>query len=212
MALDKEETSERVLDIALRLLEEGGAANLKARTIAQEAGIAVGSIYNMFTDLTGVHRAVNMRLLDELSRRGGAAMMELAARGETDTRARLLALAHAYHAFVQEHPGAWAALLAYNRGRIHDAEPDAYVERLDMLFQIIAHVIADAYPGMPVEDCRQIARTLWSSAHGIITSGYAARSGVGRGEQIWEQVDLLVTIFLEGLSQRMALTPPAKAS
>lgn len=204
MALDKEEIGEKVLDISLRLLEEGGAPNLKARTVAQEAGIAVGSIYNMFTDLNGVHRAVNIRLLDELGQRGAEAMIELQQSGETDTRARLLALSHAYHAFVQKHPGAWAALLAYNRGRIHHNEPDDYINRLDMLFEIIARVIADGFRDLPPDVTRQVARTLWSSAHGIITSGYAAGSGTRKSDVIWEQVDLLVTTFLEGLSHRRA--------
>lgn len=202
MALDKEETRERVIEIAHRLLEEGGAPNLKARTIAQEAGIAVGSIYNMFVDLQGLHRAVNMRLLDELARRGAAAMMMLAKSGTTDTRERLLALAQAYLGFVQQHPGAWAALLAYNRGRLNAAEPDAYLDRLDGLFEIIAHVVADGEPHLPQDTVRRIARALWSSVHGIVTSGYAARSGERRSEEIWRQIDLLVTIFLEGLRAR----------
>ncbi len=202
MALDKEETGARVLEIAHRLLEEGGAPNLKARTIAQEAGIAVGSIYNMYTDLTGLHRAVNVQLLDELGRRGAAAMIGMHKKGETDVRSRLLALAHAYHEFVQDHPGAWAAVLAYNRGRVNSTEPDEYVNRLDMLFDIIAQVIADGYPDMQPETRRQVARALWSSVHGIVTSGYASRGGARKIDQIWEQVDLLVTTFLAGLKQR----------
>lgn len=210
MALDKEETSEKVMEIAGRLLEEGGAPNLKARTIAQEAGIAVGSIYNMFTDLDGLHRAVNTRLLDELGRRGVGAIVELQAKGEKDTRVRLLALASAYHEFVQDHQGAWAALLAYNRGRMRDAEPDGYENRLDMLFEIIAKVLADGYPSLSTEMTRRIARTLWSSVHGIITSGYVAPKGATANSRIWEHTDLLVTTFLEGLQRRLpALTAAA---
>lgn len=213
MALDKEETSERVIEIAQRLLEEGGVPNLKARTIAQEAGIAVGSIYNMFVDLQGLHRAVNMRLLDELARRGAGAMMSLARSGTTDTRERLLALAQAYLGFVQQHQGAWAALLAYNRGRLNSAEPDAYLDRLDGLFEIIAHVLAEGEPKLPQETVRRIARALWSSVHGIVTSGYAARSGERRSDEIWKQIDLLVTVFLEGLHSRSeALTEERRAS
>jgi len=213
MALDKEETSERVIQIALRLLEEGGAPNLKARTIAQEAGIAVGSIYNMFVDLRGLHRAVNMRLLNELARRGAEAMMALAQSGTTDTRERLLSLAEAYLGFVQTHPGAWTALLAYNRGNLNETEPDAYLDRLDGLFAIIAHVIADGHPELPQETVRRIARALWSSVHGIVTSGYAVRSAEKRSEEIWRQIDLLVTVFLDGLRvQPQALTRERLAS
>ena len=69
MALDRNEMNERVLDIAQTLLNEGGATNLKARSIAEKAGIAVGSIYNLFGDLDQVHGFVNMRLLDGLAPR-----------------------------------------------------------------------------------------------------------------------------------------------
>lgn len=202
MALDKEDTSERVVAIARRLLEEGGAQNLKARTIAQEAGIAVGSIYNMFGDLNGLHLAVNMRLLSELGERGAAAMASLAQKQTADTRERLLGLALAYHAYVQEYPGAWAALLAYNRGRVHASETAPYVDRLDGLFQIIADVLSEGEPYLSKEDAGHVARTLWSSVHGIVTSGYAAHSGERKAEEIWRQVDLLVTTFLEGLRHR----------
>ena len=95
MALDREETGERVLAIAEVLLNEGGMDNLKARTIAEQAGISVGSVYNLFSDLDGVHRAVNRRLLDRLGAAGAAAMADLSQRGITDVRQRLLALASA---------------------------------------------------------------------------------------------------------------------
>jgi hypothetical protein len=51
-----------------------GATNLKARSIAEKAGIAVGSIYNLFGDLDQVHGFVNMRLLDGLAQAGGTAV------------------------------------------------------------------------------------------------------------------------------------------
>ena len=136
MALDREEISERVLAIAEVLLNEGGMNNLKARTIAEQAGISVGSVYNLFSDLDGVHRAVNMRLLDRLGGAGAAAMVDLGKRGTTDVRQRLLALAGAYVRFVEAHPGSWPALLAFNRRRAVRTEPDAYEARLDQLFAI----------------------------------------------------------------------------
>ncbi|TIV85836.1 MAG: TetR/AcrR family transcriptional regulator, partial [Mesorhizobium sp.] len=86
MALDKEEMSEKVLAIAEALLNEGGAENLKARTIAEQAGISVGSVYNLFADLDEVHRAVNMRLLDRLGGTGLAAMADLERQGVTDVQ------------------------------------------------------------------------------------------------------------------------------
>lgn len=201
MALDKEEISERVLVIAERLIDAGGAAELKARTIAGEAGIAVGSIYNLFGDLDGLHRAVNVRLLDRLGEAGMSAMRDLGARGVEDPVLRLLALARAYLDFVQAHPGSWPALLAFNRRRAGQPEPGAYTARLDTLFAIIAQVLADA--GFDLDDRTRLtaARTLWSSVHGIVTSGYVSRAREGREREIWSQIELLVTTFIRGLQR-----------
>ncbi|TPK86303.1 TetR/AcrR family transcriptional regulator [Mesorhizobium sp. B2-4-17] len=201
MALDKEETGERVLAIAETLINEGGVDNLKARTIAEQAGISVGSVYNLFADLEGVHRAVNMRLLDRLGAAGAAAMADLTKRGITDVRQRLLALAGAYMRFVEAHPGSWPALLAFNRRRPTLAEPDAYEARLDQLFDIIAAVLAGGDFDLDDETRRVAARTLWSSVHGIVTSGYAARSVRRQADEIERQVDLLVTVFIRGLER-----------
>jgi hypothetical protein len=48
---------------------------------------------------------------------------------------------------------------------------------------------------------RTAARTLWSSVQGIVTSGYAGRSGERHEQEIWAQIDLLVTFFVRGLEQ-----------
>ncbi len=202
MALDREEISERVLAIAEVLLNEGGMDNLKARTIAEQAGISVGSVYNLFSDLDGVHRAVNMRLLDRLGAAGAAAMVDLGKRGITDVRQRRADTgARAHVRFVEAHPGSWPALLAFNRRRPTLAEPDAYESRLDQLFEIIAQVLAGGDFDLDDDTRRIAARTLWSSVHGIVTSGYAARSVRRQADEIDQQIELLVAVFIRGLER-----------
>lgn len=201
MALNKEEMSEKVLVIAETLINEGGVDNLKARTIAEQAGISVGSVYNLFGDLDGVHRAVNMRLLDRLGVAGIAAMAELERQGATDVRHRILAMAAAYVRFVEAHPGSWPALLAFNRRRVTPQEPDAYESRLDELFDIVAGVLKAG--DFDLDDNRRAlaARTLWSSVHGIVTSGYVAKSNSRQADEIWQQIELLVGVFVRGLER-----------
>ncbi len=199
MALDKEEMSEKVLAIAETLLNEGGADNLKARTIAEQAGISVGSVYNLFADLDEVHRAVNMRLLDRLGAAGITAMADLETQGVSDVGHRILAMAAAYVRFVEAHPGSWPALLAFNRRRATRPGPDDYQARLDELFDIVAGVLKAG--NFELDDDRRAlaARALWSSVHGIVTSGYVARSDSRQGEEIWHQIELLVGVFVRGL-------------
>ena len=211
LALDREEISERVIDIAEVLIEAGGAENLKARTVATEAGIAVGSIYNLFRDIDDLHRAVNMRLLDRLGEAGAEAMAELDRARVTDTRQRLLALARAYVRFVEAHPASWPALLAFNRRQPAHAEPDAYEARLGDLLQIIARVLADGGFGLEESRLRIAARTLWSSVHGIVTSGHA--NAVGRqADETWQQIELLVAVFIKGLERGGTLDHAGAAS
>ncbi|HEY5818926.1 MAG TPA: TetR/AcrR family transcriptional regulator [Mesorhizobium sp.] len=205
MALDRDGTSERVLEIAETLVSQGGAPNLKARSIAEKAGIAVGSVYNLFGDLDRLHGQVNMRLLDRLSDAGTRAMAEMQEKGVRDTRLRSLALARAYLQFVQEQPQSWAALLAFNPRRAGPAAAVAFERRLDALFDIIAEVLAqDAKLDLDGQQAKLTARVLWSSVHGIVVNGVRRRQQDRHGQGVWDQIDLLVTTFLRGVEHRAA--------
>ena len=205
MALDRDGTSERVLEIAETLVSQGGAPNLKARSIAEKAGIAVGSVYNLFGDLDRLHGQVNMRLLDRLSDAGTRAMAEMQEKGVRDTRLRSLALARAYLQFVQEQPQSWTALLAFNPRRAGPAAAVAFERRLDALFDIIAEVLAqDAKLDLDGQQAKLTARVLWSSVHGIVVNGVRRRQQDRHGQGVWDQIDLLVTTFLRGVEHRAA--------
>ncbi|WAX97583.1 TetR/AcrR family transcriptional regulator [Aminobacter sp. NyZ550] len=203
MALDRNETKERVLGIAERLLNEGGAAKLQARTIASEAGIAVGSIYNLFGDLTGILRAVNTRLLERLDTVGNQVLGDLERQGVTDPVRLLLALAGIYQRFVVENPGSWQSLLATGLAGEPSDETRAYEERLSSSFLLIADILEKS--GL-ITDPRlrgTAAHALWSSVHGIVTVGYATDAIEGRRGDVSEQITLLVTTFVAGLRQRV---------
>ena len=51
--LPKEETRENLVQTTLTLLENDGLEAVKARNVAEGAGVALGTIYNMFEDLDG---------------------------------------------------------------------------------------------------------------------------------------------------------------
>ena len=58
MARDTEkrrtELREKLIDIAERDIRDNGLSSLRARALAEEAGCAVGAIYNVFDDMTGL--------------------------------------------------------------------------------------------------------------------------------------------------------------
>lgn len=203
MALDRDETSERVLDIAAALIAKGGAPNLKARTIAQQAGIAVGSIYNLFGDLDQLHGQVNMQLLDKLGDAGERAVAKLDRADVTDTRQRLFAFSRTYLEFVQANAVSWSALLAFSPGRMLEPARGAYERRLDTLFELIARELAkDKSLDMNDRQQRLAARVLWSSVHGIVINAAGRRQQDRQGEGVWDQIDLLVTTFLKGIDRK----------
>jgi TetR/AcrR family tetracycline transcriptional repressor len=61
-------TEDEILDAALALLDEGGAAAVSVRGIAGRVGIAPNAVYTYFPDKAGVVKALIERLLSEVNR------------------------------------------------------------------------------------------------------------------------------------------------
>jgi len=59
---------ETLTDIAEVRMRDSGLAALRARDLAKEAGCAVGAIYNVFDDMTGLILAVNGRTFHSLGK------------------------------------------------------------------------------------------------------------------------------------------------
>jgi len=199
VTLNKDEVKRQIIEIAGQLIEQGGSGALQVRAIARQAGISVGSVYNLVGDLDTLHRMVNMQLLDELGAAGAATIARLHTQGVTDVRERLLALADTYLDFVERNYKKWSTLLAFNRSRPTEDMPDWYMARQEMLFDIIAGVLADT----PLRDddlkLQTAARALWSAVHGIVTNSYIGSKSTSHADESRDQIDLLVTVFVRGL-------------
>lgn len=199
MALNKEEVRRKIIDIGHALIAQGGSEALQARVIAKQVGISVGSIYNLVGDIDALHRLINSELLDELGMVGTSTIDDLDKRGVKDLRLRLLALAHAYLRFVEQHQNQWTALLAFNRNTTSADTPDWYMVRLEMLFDIISDNLEDTPLGDDPERCKIAARALWSSVHGIVTNSFIGRDDAILKDSTLAQIDLLITVFVKGL-------------
>ncbi|MEM8540220.1 MAG: TetR/AcrR family transcriptional regulator [Pseudomonadota bacterium] len=200
MALDKEEVRRRIVDLGHSLIAKGGSEALQARVIAKEVGISVGSIYNLVGDMDELHRLVKSELLDELGMVGSSAVQKLDDKNVVDLRLRLLALALAYFEFVERNQKQWAALLAFNRSTTSEATPDWYMVRLEMLFDIISDNLQETPLGSDPHKCKIAARALWSSVHGIVSNSFVGREDALLRESTLEQIDLLISVFVKGLS------------
>ena len=76
----REQLREALTDAAARAIADHGLSGLKARALADEAGCAVGAIYNVVADLDELVLLANARTLVALEKALGAAASVRASR------------------------------------------------------------------------------------------------------------------------------------
>jgi AcrR family transcriptional regulator len=99
-------TSERLLEAAVRLLDEHGPEALTLTAVAQELGVRTPSLYHHVGGLDALRRRLRLHGLEVL---GEALQRASAGRAH---RAALEAVAEAYLAFGRRQPGLYALTLA----------------------------------------------------------------------------------------------------
>ena len=166
---------ETLLDIAEAEIRQNGVASLRARDLAKQAGCAVGAIYNVFDDMTGLALAVNLRTFHRL---GEAVSKAVAAQSDAPPVERLVIMAHSYLHFAASDLNLWRALFDVEMTAESDV-PDWYLAELERLFAIIAGPLTEIDPKASADEIELRTRTLFSSVHGIVLLGLERRvSGV----------------------------------
>lgn len=140
-----------------------GFATLKARDVASDAGVALGSIYTAFRDMDELKIAVNARtfraLAVEVRRR-------LEALGPAAPVDRLIEMANAYMDFAETNMRRWEALFTSSFSVVD--VPAWYVEEVEGLLSIIADPVRDLRPDLDDRQAGLLARGLFGSVHGIV--------------------------------------------
>ncbi len=151
----------RILDAALRILDERGVEALTVRGIATEAGIAPMGIYNRFDGKMGIYEALWVegfdRLTAELSR---ITLTE-------DPRADLLRCGLNYRDFARHNPSHYR-LMFMTTQRDFVPSVDAASAAARALQCLIDHIeraqLADLLPPGPSLD---LAQSFWAAVHGF---------------------------------------------
>jgi AcrR family transcriptional regulator len=178
---------ERLIDIAEREIRKNGMSSLRARALAEQAGCAVGAIYNVFEDMTGLVLSVNGRTFHKMGAQVSATVKDMHA-APVD---RLIAIAMGYLHFANENPNLWRALFDVEMST-DTKVPEWYLQELGRLFAIIAEPLVELYPDASLEEIDLRTRTLFSSVHGIVLLGTERRiSGVPL-ERIEQQIAYLL--------------------
>ena len=187
-AAKREALREKLIGIAERHIQVDGLGSLRARTLANEAGCAVGAIYNVFDDLTGLVLAVNGRTFGRIGE-GVAGIMAEA--GELSPTEQFITMGKAYLQFASDNPNLWRALFDVEMSSENGA-PAWYMDELGKLFSIIASPLSEIYPEASAAEIDLRTRTLFSSVHGMVLLGLEKRISAVPVEQIEEMIEFLL--------------------
>jgi AcrR family transcriptional regulator len=191
--LRREDLRARLIDLAEAQIAAEGAASLKARELAGQAGCAVGAIYNVFADMTALVMQVNVRTFARL---GEMAVAALDAAEGAPPRDQMVALGHAYLHFAADNLPLWRALFDVT-GQGEDV-PDWYRRALADLFSQIEAPIAALFPHLARRELDPMVRGLFSAVHGIVLLGLNNRT---RAAPL-SDIEVMISMVLREIGHR----------
>lgn len=212
MTLEHDVVRAELTAAALELMDTGGLEAVKARVVAQRAGVSVGTLYNLYGNIDGLLEAACARIHGALNRVGETALARISAgiataevEGRIDGSARsrlrfmLLELSKIYIRFIDNNEQRWSAVLAFNRGRPAGHLSDWYVGEQNKLIDLIGDALGAAGVGGDAAQRGVVARALWASVHGIVTLSYIGQARDDAFSRTWKQIDALVGLAVDGL-------------
>jgi AcrR family transcriptional regulator len=176
-------TPQGVVQTAAVLVDRDGSDTLTLSRVADELGVRPPSLYNHIDGIEALERLVALDGIDRLAEACRAAIM---GRARDDA---LRALATAYRAFANAHPGVYQLT---QRARPGDTEYEAKAARL--LEPVLA--LLTGY-GLPDTEVIHAARALRSAIHGFVT--LEQRSGFGLDVSIDDSFDWMLAALERGL-------------
>jgi AcrR family transcriptional regulator len=195
--LDRHENlKEALIRAAERAIAKGGLAGLRARSLAAEAGCAVGAIYNVVADIDALVLLVNARTLAALERH----LLELGGDRPDDAVAQLVAMARAYLAFASKYGLRWRTVFEHRLPK-GQATPGWYLENQRRLFAYVEAPVRALQPGISAEGCALLARSVFSAVHGVVELGLDEKLQPIPLDMLREQVATITGALARGLNQ-----------
>jgi AcrR family transcriptional regulator len=165
----KQRTTDAILDAAERLLHEHGYAATTIDAIAEEADVAIGSIYARFAGKEGLYLA----LVDRTLTANEAYLAEAYASSESP-REQVLATGEAYLRFHRDHPLAFRLIglrdLERSRDPRHREARKRVIARQQTMLDDIAAAIRRAIAAGEIREIDPLATAtfLWGAWNGTI--------------------------------------------
>jgi len=172
---------------AAELADAHGLHEVTLATLAEKLGVRTPTLYHYVDGLTGLRREIALLASQELTQRLGKSIM-----GKSSDEA-VTAMAEAYRAFVNEHPGLYAAT-------VRVAKPDD--KELFAAQKVFLEVAIQTLAGYKFnqDDAIHAIRILRSLVHGFAT--LESEGGFGIPLDLNETFRRLVSSFLKGLADQ----------
>jgi AcrR family transcriptional regulator len=197
---------EALLQAALGLIAEKGAAGFTFADAARMAGVSPAAPYRHFRDRDELLSSIAQRGFEQFE----AVLTNAWDDGRPDTVTAFERVGKAYLAFAREEPAFYSAM--FESGLPVDLNPtlQAVSERAFGIIRAAAERLAAlAPPGTPRPPALMMALHIWSMSHGV--ASLFARGDAARRKLPMSAEDLLeaeVLIYLRGLGFRTDRRPP----
>jgi AcrR family transcriptional regulator len=176
----------RVVQEAARIADADGLAEITLARVAQALGVRAPSLYNHVEGLPGMLRLLTLSSLGELTD-----AVRDAAVGRSGAEA-MGAVAHAYRAYAQQHPGRYASTI---RAPAAD-DPELVAAGLRAVEMIVA--VLGAW-GLTGDEVLHQVRIVRSALHGFVS--IEAEGGFGLPLSLDESFELMLRTLVAGLEQ-----------
>jgi AcrR family transcriptional regulator len=198
---------EALLQAALDLIAQKGAAGFTFADAARMAGVSPAAPYRHFRDRDELLSSIALRGFEQFEQ----ALMQAWDDGRPDTVTAFERVGRAYLAFAREEPAYYSAM--FESGLPIDANPAlmAAGERAFAIIRAAAERLAAlAPPGLPRPPALMMALHIWSMSHGVASlfaRGDAARRRLPMSPD--ELLEAEVLIYLRGLGFQTNQRPEA---
>lgn len=159
-----ESVRRRLLDLAARMVADGGSGALSVRALAKAAGTSTAAVYSLFGGMPGLLAELYARSFDRLD----AGQRAVAA--SADAAADVVALGHAYRETALADPNGYRMMFGANA--VGAEVPEHLQQRAARAFEpLVAAVRRGVQRGQLREGPapEAIATALWATSHGLVT-------------------------------------------
>nr|WP_250808099.1 TetR/AcrR family transcriptional regulator [Neorhizobium tomejilense] len=197
-----EARKEAIIDAAEAQIARSGLGSISARTVAKEAGCSTSLIYLHFEDFDEVILRANSRFIAKLDAALAVASTEYQA--ITD---KYVALAKTYLNVGLKYRRQWAALFEH---RMTDGKPlpEWHLTEHFNMFRHVAEPLAALDVALTENERNALARTIYSSVHGVVSLSIETRLGQVPTAELEDQLELFVRSLVIGLEATLRQRSP----